>query len=75
MICKLTNSDLQTSAKVIDDEKTLRSKLSDYENSLSCIERKHKLAMNEMTFKYKNELDELEMIYNKKFSMYTILKY
>ncbi|XP_060862177.1 putative leucine-rich repeat-containing protein DDB_G0290503 isoform X2 [Metopolophium dirhodum] len=68
IICKLTNSDLQTSSKVNNDEKTLRSKLSDYENSLSNIERKHKLAMNEMTFKYKNELDELEMIYNKKFN-------
>jgi len=71
----LTNSDLQTSSNVNNDEKTLRSKLSDYECSLSNIERKHKLAMNEMTFKYKNELDELEMIYNKKFSMYKIKNY
>jgi len=71
----LTNSDLQTSSKANNDEKTLRSKLLDYENSLSNIERKHKLAMNEMSFKYKNELDELEMIYNKKLSMYIIENY
>lgn len=70
MILKLTNSDSQTSAKVIEEEKTLKSKLSDYDNSLANIERRHKLAMNELTYKYKNELNELEMLYNKKCSMY-----
>lgn len=48
----------------------LRLKLSDYENSLANLERNHKLSMNELTYKYKNELHELEMIYNKKLSMF-----
>jgi hypothetical protein len=59
---------------VIDEEKILKAKLSDYENSVSNLERKHKLAINEITFKYKKELHELEMLYNKKISMYTFLK-
>ncbi|VVC33896.1 Hypothetical protein CINCED_3A019370 [Cinara cedri] len=67
-ISNLTNSDLQMSTKVINEEKILRAKLEDYENSLANIERKHKLAMNEITYKYKNELHELEMLYNKKFN-------
>jgi len=56
----------------MNEEKTLISKLSDYENSLANLERKHKLAMNEMSYKYKNELHELEMLYNKKISWYTV---
>jgi len=69
---KFNSLDLQTTARVIDEEKTLKSKLYDYENSLATIERKHKLAMNEMTLKYKSELHELEMLYNKKCSMYKV---
>lgn len=66
--------DLQTSTKVIDEEKTLKLKLYDYENTLANVERKHKLAMNEIMYKYKNELHELEMLYNKKCSMYKVIK-
>lgn len=29
--------------------------------------------MNEMTYKYKTELHEMEMLYTKKFSMYKII--
>lgn len=55
---------------MIDEEKNLKSKLSDYECLLTNIERKHKLAVNEMTYKYKNEFNELEMLCNQKCSMY-----
>lgn len=70
LISKLTSSDIQISAKVIDEENMLKSKLSDYENSLVNTERKHKLAINEITYKYKNELRELETLCKQKCSMY-----
>lgn len=71
---KLKSLDVQTSERVNNEEKTLKSKLYDYDNSLATLERKHKLAINDLTFKYKNELYELEMLYNKKLSMHKIFK-
>ncbi|XP_050419886.1 putative leucine-rich repeat-containing protein DDB_G0290503 [Adelges cooleyi] len=65
-ISKFTDSDLQSSAKVVEDENMIKSKLSDYEHLIANVERKHKLSTNEMVYKYKNELYELEMRYDQK---------
>lgn len=72
-ISKLTNPDL-ASKNMINEEKSLMSKLSDYECSLANVERKHKLALNEITYKYKNEFHELEILCNQKCSMYKTIK-
>lgn len=72
-ISKLNNSESQTSTKFIDTDEVIKSNLPNRGNLLINTERNHKSSMNELTFKYKNELQELEMIFNKTLSRYSYI--